>query len=105
MKRNLDKEINIAEDDEYIDDPQLQNVNIKSQSNENIRNRLVLKRFTIKLIDLILSNIVRYEKNFSAEDFINNKIETKDKWNHIKYFKYGVCVRGQLSYSVSTYVK
>ena len=42
-----------------------------------------MKRFTIKLIDLILSNIVRYENKFSAEDFINKKIETKDKWNQI----------------------
>ena len=83
LKRNLDKEIKNAEDDEYIDNPPLQNVNIKSQSYENIRNRILLKRFTIKIIDLILSNIVRYEKNISAEDFINKKIETKDEWNQI----------------------
>ena len=43
-----------------------------------------MKRFTIKLIDLILSNIVRYEENISAEDFINKRIETKDKWNQIR---------------------
>ena len=30
-----------------------------------------------------MSNIVIYEKNISAEDFINKKIETKDKWNQI----------------------
>ena len=60
-----------ADDDEYIDNPPFKNDNIKSQSHENIRNRLLLKRFTIKLIDLILSNIVRYVNNFSAEDFIN----------------------------------
>ena len=30
---------------------------------------------------MILSNIVRYEKNISAEDFINIKIKTKDEWN------------------------
>ena len=62
----------------------LQNVHIKSQSHENIRNRILLKRFTIKLIDLILSNIVRYKKNISAEDFINKKTETKNKWNQIR---------------------
>ena len=83
LKRNLDKEIKNADDDEYIDNPPLQNVNIKSQSHENIISRLLLKRFTIKLIDLILSNIVRYEENISAEDFINKRIETKDKWNQI----------------------
>ena len=35
----------------------------------------------MKTIDLILSNILIYEKNISAEYFINKKIETKDKWN------------------------
>ena len=72
-----------SDDDDYTDDTPLQIDNIKSQSHENIRNRLLLKRFTIKLIDLILSNIVRYEKIISAEDFINKKIETKYKWNQI----------------------
>ena len=32
---------------------------------------------------MILSNIVIYEKNISSDDFINKKIETKDKWNQI----------------------
>ena len=32
---------------------------------------------------MIFSNIVRYEKNISAEDFINKRIETKYKWNQI----------------------
>ena len=72
-----------ADDDEYIDNPPLKIDNIKSQPQENLINRLLLKRFTIKWIDLILSNIVRYEKNISSDDFINKKIETKDKWNQI----------------------
>ena len=63
LEINLDKEINNAEDDEYIDDPPLQKFNINSQSHENIRKRLLLKRFTMKIIDLILSNKVIYEKN------------------------------------------
>ena len=54
LKRNLDKETKNAEDDEYIDNPPLQIDNIKSQPQENIINILLLKRFTIKLIDLIL---------------------------------------------------
>ena len=37
----------------------------------------------MKLIDLIFSNIVRYEKHISSDDFINKTIETKDKWNQI----------------------
>ena len=48
LRRNLDKEIKNADNDECIDDPKFKNVNIKSQSHENIRNRLLLKRFTIK---------------------------------------------------------
>ena len=83
LKINLGKETNNADDDEYIDNPPLQIDNIKSQSQKNLRNRLLLKRFTIKLIDLILSNIVRYEKNISSDIFINKTIETKDKWNQI----------------------
>ena len=35
------------------------------------------------MIDLILSNIVIYEKNISEEDYINKTIETKEKWNQI----------------------
>ena len=37
----------------------------------------------MKIIDLILSNIVIYEKNISAEYYINKTIETKEKWNQI----------------------
>ena len=32
---------------------------------------------------MIWSNIVIYEKNISAVDYINQRIETKDKWNRI----------------------
>ena len=30
-----------------------------------------------------MSNIVIYEKNILAVDYVNQKIETKDKWNQI----------------------
>ena len=83
LKINLDKETKNDDDVEYIDNPPLKIDHINSQSQENIRNILLLKRFTIKLIDLIFSNIVRYEKNISSDDFINKKIETKDKWKQI----------------------
>ena len=79
LKSNLDQETKNADDDEYIDNPPLQIDNIKSQPQENLINRLLLKRFTIKLIGLILSNIVRYEINITSDDFINKKIETKHK--------------------------
>ena len=79
LKSNLDKETKNAKDDEYIDNPPLQIDNIKSQTQEKIINRLLLKRFSIKLIDLILSNIVRYEINITSDDFINKNNETKHK--------------------------
>ena len=75
LKRNFNKETKNADDDEYIDNPPLQIDNIKYQTQENLINRLLLKRFTIKLIDLILSNIVRYEKNITSDYFI------KKNWN------------------------
>ena len=37
----------------------------------------------MKIIDLILSNIVQYEKEILAVEYINQKIETKGKWNQI----------------------
>ena len=30
-----------------------------------------------------MSNLVIYEKKVSAEDFMNKKIETNEKWNQI----------------------
>ena len=61
----------------------IKNYKINSQSHENIRKRLFLKRFSIKVIDLVLSNIDQYEKEILVVDYINQKTETKDKWNQI----------------------
>ena len=54
LKRNLDKETKTATDDEYFDDEPLKFENIKSHTQENLINRLLSKRFTKKLIDLML---------------------------------------------------
>ena len=54
LKRNLDKEIKTATDDEYVHDEPLKFENIKSHTQENLINRLLSKRFTKKLIDLML---------------------------------------------------
>ena len=83
LKRNLDKETKNTNDDEYIDNQPLKFDNIKYQTQETLINRLLLKWFTIKFIDWILSNIVRYERNITSDDFINKTIETKHKWNQI----------------------
>ena len=55
VKKNLEKETNNADDDEYIDYPPLQIDNIKSQSHENIGNILLLKRFLFKLLSFFLN--------------------------------------------------
>ena len=83
VKINLDEENKNAEDDEYIDHPPIKNDKINSQSHENIIKRLFLKRFSMKVIDLVLSNIDQYGKDIFAVDYINQKIKTKDKWNQI----------------------
>ena len=73
LKRNLDKETKNANDDEYIDNQPLKFDNIKSHTQENIINILLSKRFTNKLIDLMLLNIVTYEMNITSDDFINKQ--------------------------------
>ena len=54
---------------------------------------------------MIFSNIFIYEKNISAEDFINKKMDTKDKWNQINVLSMKSMLGGNLSYAVITYVK
>ena len=83
LKRNLDKETKTATDDEYVHDEPIKCENIKSHTQENIINRLLSKRFTNKLIDFMLSNIITYDMNITSDDFVNKKIETKDKWNQL----------------------
>ena len=60
VARNLDAENENAEADEYIDHPSIKNDRIDSQSHENIRKKLLLKQISLKLIDLVLSNIDQY---------------------------------------------
>ena len=83
VAKNLDTENENAEADEYIDHPSIKNDRIDSQSHENIRKMILLKQISLKLIDLVLSNIDQYEKEILAVDYINKRIETKDKWNQI----------------------
>ena len=94
VKRNSYGENKNAEDDEYIDHPPTKNDKINSQSHENIRKRLFLKRFSMKIINFILSNIVQYEKEILEVKYIIQKIETKNKWNQNQCFRHGVYVSG-----------
>ena len=77
LKRNLEKEIKNATDYEYVDDEPLKYENIKSHTQKNLINRLLSKRFTKRLIDLIFSNIVTYDMNITSDDFINKKMIQK----------------------------
>ena len=74
VARNLDAENNNAEDDEHIDHPSTKNDRIDSQSHEIIRKILLLKKKSLKVIDLVLSNIDQYEKGILAVDYINKII-------------------------------
>ena len=91
LARKLGAENNNAEDDEYIDHPSIKNDRIDSQSHEKIRKRPLLKFFSLKVIDLVLSNIYQYEKEILAVNYINEIIETKDKWNQINVLKCSLC--------------
>ena len=68
LKRNLDKETKNANDDEYVHDEPLKCENIKSHTQENLINRLLSKRFTNRLIDLMLSKIITYDMNITSDD-------------------------------------
>ena len=83
LKRNLEKETDNATNKEYVPTEHLKGENIKYHTQENLINRLLSKRFTNKLIDFMLSNIITYDMNITSDDFVNKKIETKDKCNQL----------------------
>ena len=74
LSRNLDAYNNNAEDDEYIDHPSIKNDRIDSQSHKKIRKRILLKKFSFKVINLVLVDIDQYEKEVLAVDYINEII-------------------------------
>ena len=61
---------------------QLKNDKIDSQSHEEIRKRLLLKK-PLKVINLVLFDIENHEKEILAVGYNNKTIETKYKWNQI----------------------
>ena len=58
-----------------MDHPSIKNDRINSQSHENQKNT-ILKKFLLKVIDLVLSNIEQYEKEILAVDYISKRIKT-----------------------------
>ena len=42
-----------------------------------------MKKFSLKVINLVLFNIDQYEKEVLAVHYIKERIETKDKWNQM----------------------
>ena len=83
MKWNLEKETENASDEEYVPSEHLKGENIKYHTQENLINRLLSKRFTNKLIDMMLSNIITYDKTITSDDYEDKTIKTKLKWNQI----------------------
>ena len=83
LKRNLEKETYNATDEEYVHSEHLKGENIKYHTQENLINRLLSKRFTNKLIDLMLSKIIPYDMIMTSDDYVDKKIEAKQKWNQI----------------------
>ena len=66
---------------------------IDSQSHEEIRKRLLLNLFSLKVIDLVMFAIDNHEKEILAVGYENKTIESKDKWNQIKSFRHAISVR------------
>ena len=83
LVRNLDAENNNTEYDEYNDHPSIKNYKIDSQSHEKIRKRLLFKKKSLKVINLVLFNIDQHEKEILAVDYMNKKMKLKT--NGIKW--------------------
>ena len=71
LARNLDAENNNKEDDEYNDHPSIKKDKIDSQSHEKIRKILLLKKISLKVINLVLFKFDQHEKKILAVDYIN----------------------------------
>ena len=71
LARNLDAENKNKEDDEYNDHPSIKKDKIDSQSHEKIRKILLFNFFSLKVIDLVLSNIDNHENEILAVDYKN----------------------------------
>ena len=69
IKRDLEKERENASDEEYVPSNHLKGENIKYHTQENLINRLLSKRFTNKLIDMMLSIIISYDKTITSDDY------------------------------------
>ena len=63
--RTLELERENASDKEYVPSEELKGGYIQYDTKENLINRLVSKRFTYKLIDMMLSSIITYDKTIT----------------------------------------
>ena len=77
IKRTLELERENASDQEYFPSEQLKGENINYHTQENLIKRLLSKRFTNKLIDMMLSNIITYDKTITSDDYEDKKIKQK----------------------------
>ena len=74
VARKLYAENKNEEYDEYIDHPSIKNDRINSQSHVKYQKNTNFEFFSLKVIDLVLSNIEQYEKEILAVDYINKRI-------------------------------
>ena len=73
IKRNLEKETDNATNEEYVPSEHLKVENIKYHTQENLINRLLSKRFTNKLFDMMLSKIITYDKTMTSDDYVDKQ--------------------------------
>ena len=64
--RNLDEEHKNEEDDDYIDPPSKKKDKIDYQLHEEIRNRLLLNVFSLKVINLVMFDIDNHKEDILA---------------------------------------
>ena len=76
------KKTDNATDEEYVHYGHLKGENIRYHTQENLINRLLSKRFTNKLIDLMLSKIITYDMIITSDDYVDKKL--KQNRNGIK---------------------
>ena len=69
---------------------QLKKYKIDSKLQEEIKNRLLSKRFSFKVIKSVMFDIDNHEKDILAVGYKNQKNETEDKWNQLNliYIQY-----------------
>ena len=81
--RNLDGKHKNEEDEDYIDLPFKKKDIIESKLQGKVRNRLLSKNISFKVIKAVMFNIDNHEKEILAVCCQNKKNQTQDKCNQL----------------------